>query len=560
MRRRVTASLFGFALMASLTAPAFAQVPAARIKALQARFNQYLKAYNKMPSKYQKALDGNANAVQLARVFPQIAASLSKPHVSRAVLKADLLAASGTVNVNKNSTDLDLSAFAGFTQSETSTARCGSQVVVGFNDSGSYLQTLLNTTGGVSFSGAAVSSNSGATFKDIGPINPGANFNNFIIGDPGVSCINSSTFFYTQIFSGYDPNTGVATSSVAFSKSTDGGNTWGEPAVTVNKDGFAHQVDKTWHAVDPSNPNNIYVSYTDFDFSGTSVTCPNDFRYGIEVVGSSDGGSTWGSPTIVAEECGASNNGLQDSHVAVSSNGTVNVAWEWFNNFPIGAHQLRYSSFTPGGSPSPAVVVDSIQAGGDSYYLQGSFRDFIDLDMTVDRSGTASDGAIYVTWADGRDKIIPDVFAFDNEYAFDDVLFRASTDGGQTWGFAPRKVNSDIQPRVGYGHDHYQPGVAVDPTGKVAVCWYDRRNDPKNNNIQRYCGESTNGGFTWSNFQVPAGTWPVSHGEDQLVNSIYEGDYDGLTSDTLKTTNGFIGAFGVITGGWNPDVKAYSFQ
>jgi hypothetical protein len=559
MRRRFTACLFSFALLALLTSPASAQVPAARIKALQTRFNQLLKAYNKIPSKYQKTLDGNANAVQLARIFPQIAPNLTKPHISRAVLKADLLAATGLAGVNSNKTDLDLSSFAGYTQSETSTARCGSQVVVGFNDSGSYLQTLVNGTGGVSFSGAAVSSNGGASFKDVGPMNPGTNVNNFIVGDPVVNCTDSSTFYYSQIFYTAD-STGYPIASIALSKSTDGGNTWGEPGITVSKDGYYHSLDKSWSTIDPSNPQRIYVSYTDFDYTGTSATCPNDFRYGVEVVASNDGGQTFGDPIIIAEECGASNNGLQDSHVAVSSNGTVNVAWEWFNNFPVGTHELRFTSFAPGGSPGAAVVVDTILPGGDSYYLQGSFRDFIDLDMTVDRSGTDSDGVLYVTWADGRDKIIPDVFAFNGQYAFDDVLFRSSYDGGQTWGYYPTKVNSDIQPRHGFGHDHYQPGIAVDPTGKVAVCWYDRRNDANNFKIQRYCGESSNGGYTWSNFQVPAGAWGPSHGNDQLVNSIYEGDYDGLTSDTLKTTNGFIGAFGLITDGANPDVKAYAFQ
>lgn len=559
MRRRFTACLFGVALLASLASPAFAQVPPARIKALQTRFNQLLKAYNKMPTKYQKALDGNANAIHLAKVFSQIAPNLSKPHMSRAILKADLLAAAGLATVNSNKTDLDFSSFAGYTQSETSTARCGSQVVVGFNDSGSYLQTLLNGTGGVSFSGAAVSSNGGASFKDVGPMNPGANVNNFIVGDPVVNCVDSSTFYYSQIFDTADSN-GNFIASIALSKSTDGGNSWGEPGLTASKDGFEHALDKSWSAIDPSNPQRIYVSYTDFDFSFSSTACPNDFRIGIEVVASNDGGQTFGNPIIIAEECGASNNVLQDSHVVVSSNGTVNVAWEWINNFPVGAHQLRYTNFVPGGSPGVTVVVDNILPGGDSYFLQGSFRDFIDLDIAVDRSGTASDGQLYATWADGRDKVIPDAFAFNGQYGFDDVLLRTSFDGGQTWGFAPTKVNSDMQPRQGFGHDHYQPGVAVDPTGKVAVCWYDRRNDPKNLHIQRYCGESINSGFSWTNFQVPAGTWPVSHGEDQLVNGIYEGDYDGLTSDTLKTSNGFIGAFGVITGDWNPDVKAYTFQ
>ena len=62
------------------------------------------------------------------------------------------------------------------------------------------------------------------------------------------------------------------------------------------KDGFTHSLDKPWFTVDPSNAMQLYVTYTDFDFSfpnpGPGVSCPNDARYAIELVSSSDGGST----------------------------------------------------------------------------------------------------------------------------------------------------------------------------------------------------------------------------------------------------------------------------
>ena len=114
-----------------------------------------------------------------------------------------------------------------------------------------------------------------------------------------------------------------------------------------------------------------------------------------------------------------------------------------------------------------------------------------------------------------------------------------------------------MQPRNGYGHDHYQPGVAVDSTGKVAVCWYDRHADAMNWQYQRYCGESTGGAF--SNFIVSNALNVPTHGNDGVVNSVYAGDYDGLTSDFLKAP-GFIGAYMAVTGQANPDVKAVAFQ
>ena len=163
--------------------------------------------------------------------------------------------------------------------------------------------------------------------------------------------------------------------------------------------------------------------------------------------------------------------------------------WQQLSFGPTQHYQV--ASYAKGKLP-PVTVDGAIQPGGDSFYLQGEFRDFLDMAMAIDHSGTATDGALYITWADGRDKTVPDPLAIQGFYAYDDVLLRASFDGGQTWG-SPTKVNSDIQSRLGSGHDHYQSGIAVDKRGDVAVCWYDRRADWENFAIRRHCGESSNG-------------------------------------------------------------------
>jgi hypothetical protein len=43
------------------------------------------------------------------------------------------------------------------------------------------------------------------------------------------------------------------------------------------------------------------------------------------------------------------------------------------------------------------------------------------------------------------------VFGFSGTYSFDDVLARASFDGGVSWGFAPVKVNSPYMPYLSVG-------------------------------------------------------------------------------------------------------------
>jgi hypothetical protein len=566
MRPRFTAaaSLAGIlALALPLVAPA--QVNTARFNTIKNRLHQLQTTYAKMPPAAQKMMDGTANAAYLYSVVNRLQPNLLKykPGSNRAqqIAEFDAALAATTVTssarVNNNSTDLAYSAFVGFTQSETHTAQCGNNVVVGFNDSGSFLQTLLGGTGGVSFSGVAVSHDGGKTFKDLGPTPAGSNPANFVEGDPLVGCSDSQTFYYSQLFATVD-SSGNPLTALAFSTSTDGGNTWSDPIPSVTLDGFFHSIDKDWMAVDPSNPKNIYVSYTDFDGTFSNPQCPNLFRTAAEVAISNDGGQTWGAPITVDAVCSQfGESGLQGSHVVVGSQGQAYVGYVTLNNFPTGPRQLQVVSLGTTGTPAAPVAVDAVVGGGDTFFLQGGFRDFLGIDLTIDKSGTASDGALYFVWDDGRNKSVPDIGGISGSYAFDDVLLRASFDGGNSWGFAPTRVNSDMQPRVGYGHDHYQPGIAVDSTGKVAVCWYDRRVDSMNWQYQRYCAESSGGPF--ANFIASSAVNIPTHGNDSVVNPVYAGDYDGLTSDFLKAP-GFIGAFMSITGQANPDVKAVSFQ
>ena len=90
------------------------------------------------------------------------------------------------------------------------------------------------------------------------------------------------------------------------------------------------------------------------------------------------------------------------------------------------------------------------------------------------------------------------------------------------------------------------PGVAVDKTGAVGVCWYDRRSDPLNLASGRFCSISRDGGNTWlSNFFVN-GNWAPWHAMDSFINSLNLGDYDSLASDFTLASPGFVGAYGIV--------------
>jgi hypothetical protein len=543
-------------------APSFAgaQFTPEKVVAINKTLQNVKAAYNKLDARHRKMLDGYSNIVHLADAWQKYGMRLTDPSfIARGKMSrfaAALSPVAGIVPVSNPSTDIAYSSFSGFTQSETSTARCGNSVVVGYNDSGSVFETpfFFSGTGGQAFSGASYSTNGGASFTDIGPMNPGPGNGNFLGGDPGVNCSDANTFFYSQIFDYTDSSFNAA---ISVSKSTDGGKTWGDPVAAISKDGFSHLLDKPWSTIDPSNKSRMFVSYTDFDFSFTSAACPNDIRTAVEFVESHDRGATWSpTPRVAIEVCGAA--AVQGSQLGVDSHGTLFISWvNLGSNFPFGPRSIQISSFKRGVLSAPVTVESSVQPGGDSFFLQGEFRDFLDMAMAVDHSGTSSDGTLYITWADGRDKIVPDPLAIQGFYAYDDVFLRSSTDGGKTWGFSPIKVNSDFQPRLGSGRDHYQSGVSVDSRGFVAACWYDRRADWENFAIRRHCGESTNGGFTWTDADIGLQAFAPTHGIDILINPIYMGDYDQMTSDFLNQNSGFIGAFQSQGARGNPDVDAH---
>jgi hypothetical protein len=122
-----------------------------RLNAIQTRMGSIKQqAIGKLSPQLQKALSGGAlNLLQLARAWQDVqdegsgkgdnAAKLARIQAAlqAKVHSATRIVHSGPIPVSNPGDDFLLSIEGGFTQSETSTAWCGSGVVVGFNDSGS---------------------------------------------------------------------------------------------------------------------------------------------------------------------------------------------------------------------------------------------------------------------------------------------------------------------------------------------------------------------------------------------------------------------------------------
>lgn len=547
---------------------------AARIEAVRNALKQGKIPASELALKAQITMPAAARLTHFASIFSRLSHDIPE------VAPTDLLSTEdrgddndGLARVNDPRTDMAYSPFAGYTQNTASVARCGEQVVVGFNDSRSILSTLFNGNGGISFSGVAVSDDGGESFRDLGAVPAGSNPASFLLGEPSVACADEDAFFYAQTFSNTN-EFGLSSEAVVLSTSTNGGFSWSDPVVVAGSLSGSGAVDDARIAVDPSNRKKVYISYRHLQFSG-NANCLS-LESTIEVVSSNDGGQSFGAPAVLDDQCFENSFLLHvGSRIAVASNGTVYVASELYTLFPgLFAQTVQVNAMQPNGSVSPAVMVSPVaQSGTDllegafgfglgattEYTVQGGFRNLRGFDLAVDRSGTKSNGTVYVVWDDGRDKSIPEFESFiDGTYEFSDVFISTSVDGGQTFS-AAAKVNSDTQPVNGRGFDHYRPAAAVNSRGILAVCWYDRRNDPQNFQFERFCSESINRGQSWAEFRIKGSRSTPSRGQDLLLPRDDMGQYDGLTADFLGRHHSFVDAFQWMSSGMNPDVKVHTF-
>ena len=468
------------------------------------------------------------------------------------------------VPVNDQTLDYQLTRLSGFTQSETSSAWCGSNVVVGFNDSGAFIRSVVEQVGGASFTSAAASQDRGRTFTGLPFLNPGSDPAAFLGGDPVVVCTDPQHFFYSSLLSlvSFDSqgNLTEALTGLSISRSSSGGTTWDSPITTVTKDGTSHFLDKEWLAVDPNNPNRLYITYTDFGTFASDPVCDDHITPGlgdggpdvhIELVASTDGGNSWSAPVIIDRAC---NLGLlqafSGSQVVVGPRGDVYVAYSFSDE---GNAELHIAKSQDGGATFSTPVV-AAQAGSEPFnLLQGNFRTSAFPSLAVDNSSQASRGTLYMAWTDtSRNQVVDNFPLIDQIYGFGDIVLSRSVDGGNTWS-PPVLVSPTPAGFKGAGRDQFMAGVAVDRGGDIAVCYSDRRNDPNNLATDHYCSLSQDHGNSFHDVRETPFSWSPGHLTDVFINPTYMGDYDTVSVDATGVNRGFFSSFQIQTN-THPDV------
>ena len=500
----------------------------------------------------------------------------------------------GLTKISHPEVGLQLSRLAGFTDNESSSAQCGSNVVTSYSSqtAGTFSSLIpflnnFNVITSASALGVAFSSDGAENFTALPFLNAGPSVDVSrssgtgtlfsILGNPSVACsspqrfyIANTPFFVADInLLSPDIFTEQLFTGVGINISSDGGQTWADPAPAVLKN-QNHFIDSGWLTVDPNDPNRLYVSYIDLDFEADfpfiPLTSPPRcsgiaVRVASEMVTSRDRGRTWSSPSIIREDCLPIQQGVPQgfqvgsTRLAVAADGRLSAAFLLFHPLfgPDGVTVVDYNlevhvrqSANHGSSFGPDMKIsDLVQVGDGSHsfrpILQGFFQISTIPVVAADPTNHGKKQDVYVAWADGRDNQRPDGTAFFGTYNFGDIFLSRSSDGGLTWS-PPRAISPTPHNFKGAGRDQFLPSVAVDRDGTIAVCYYDRRNDPKNNAFDRYCSISQDRGQSFHDVRQSSKSWMFGSNWDRLA--FWLGDYDTVTAPTVGG-DGFFGAFAI---------------
>ncbi len=366
-------------------------------------------------------------------------------------------------------------------QSETTIAKNGNAVVVGYNDTRGF--SLPN----VSVSGYAYSADGGANWTDGGQL-PAAGGLSAVFGDPDVKTWTDPIggqvyFFYSSLY--VTPGTGQ--SSLCLHVSTNGGATWVGPREVTTATNGTDFPDKSFMDVDPET-GRIFISWTNFGVSQT-----------MRITYSDDKGLTWAGLTSFATNVGSGS-------VPRAAGNSSNVYLIWRRTADI---QLCRSTTNGAAWTGPTTVVSGLSNPMNPYGCD-RIHGFPGMDVYD------ANGYIYVVYASRG--MSPD---------FSEIYFTRSTNAGVSWS-TPVAINS----RPGQDRAQWFPWVSVDQTtGRVDAVWYDQINGSGTSDItDMFHTHSDDLGVTWS-CPTPLTDKPFHAEYGNTTSQPNIGDYNQCVSD-----------------------------
>ncbi|HVT59792.1 MAG TPA: sialidase family protein [Thermoanaerobaculia bacterium] len=285
-------------------------------------------------------------------------------------------------------------------------------------------------------------------------------------GDPSVAFDAEGNAYLATLWSG-----------VTVWKSSDGGRTWGVPAIVPGPIN-----DRPFIACERSAKPLRGRVYTSARLSINILGSPLSDAIGVAI--SRDGGATFGFPNLLLPS--PEIEGVESaSDLLVAPDGRLILPLQTFAVQDRGATasmlQGRYSivvSRDRGRSFSEPRPVAAFRVHGHGQEWL-STKGIGGGRLAMDTSGGPRRGTLYLAWLDAGDG---------GRYQ---VMVAASANGGETWS-RPVRVNDNES-----ASNQSNPAIAVNDEGVVGVSWNDRRNDPSESCYQPFFAASLDGGATF---------------------------------------------------------------
>ena len=319
-----------------------------------------------------------------------------------------------------------------------------------------------------------------------------------VMTDPTLAWDDGGNVFFVGLVGNNPP--AWNTIGIVIYKSTDGGQTWGNPDLIHTSTGD----DKQWAAGDtnPASPfhGRIYAVWDD----------GSQMRFAR----TKDNGATWvGTGTNPVSNTSLASDSFSPE-INVAANGDVYIVW-------IAGSSIKMIVSTDGGDTfhavtSPATGVTTLSASlprphGWPVLPGASFR------VLTLPTACVFNQTVVVAWDDFRE-------------GASRIYYALSTDGGNSW-----STGASGQPLLTSSLSatlhHILPQIIVDPQGVIGCAFYEFGPKPTTPLIDVIMAQSFDGGATFNHFTVTDQPWdpsvdaPWSHGDSNVT---FIGDYFGI--------------------------------